>query len=66
MTLVIVPNTLRDAIYEKVDSALVMSPEATPDRVVYFQQLLAHVDEFGTIPNFTITRRTQCLSQQAQ
>ena len=53
---VIVPNDLRDAIYEKVDEAILLAPNATSDREHYYQQLLNYFDEHGCIPDFTLLK----------
>jgi len=55
--LVIVPNDLRDAIYAKVDAALEEVPEATPDREVFYDQLLSHFNQHGVVPDFTLVPR---------
>jgi len=50
----IVPNYVRDAIYKKIDAALLKWPDAEPDRALFYKQLLQVYDEHGMIPDFTI------------
>jgi len=52
--LVIVPNDLRDAINVKLDAALADMPDAERDRDALYQQILAHFNERGVIPDFSI------------
>lgn len=57
MSFVVVPNTLRDAIYRAIDNALEAVPEAAPDREHFFEELLRHYHEHGEIPDFTLVKR---------
>ena len=55
--LVIVPNTLRDAINEKLDRAYVDCPEAAVDRDFHYHRLLEYFDEHGQLPEFTLQKQ---------
>lgn len=55
--MVIVPNELRDAIYEKVDAAIVEQPAAKQDREYFYEVLLNYFNEHGVIPDFTLKAR---------
>ena len=57
MKIVIVPNTLRDAINKKIDSALTDCPEAAPDRDIFYQTILNYFDEHGELPDFKLVRK---------
>jgi len=57
MSLVIVPNSLRDAINEKIDTALLECPEAAPDRDYFYSVLLNYFDEHGHIPEFRLQKK---------
>lgn len=69
MRSVIVPNTLREAIYAKVDAAIAEQPAAAPDREYFYGVLLDYYDEHGAIPDFTLKARVlssrECEPQQA-
>lgn len=54
---VIVPNSLRDAIYEKIDAEIAKVPDAAPDRLIFYRVLLDHFNEHGVIPEFTLEKR---------
>jgi hypothetical protein len=59
MRMVIVPDSLRAAINEKLDAALAELPEedriaAEKDREFLYGQLLDAFDQHGTIPDFTL------------
>jgi hypothetical protein len=54
--IVIVPESLRVAIDAKLDAALAECPGAAPDRPVLFEQLLAHFNEHGEVPEFTLEK----------
>jgi len=54
MKCVIVPDSLSAEIYKRIDAELVDWPDAVPDRELFYQQLLAHFDEHGVIPDFSI------------
>lgn len=54
MRLVVVPNSLRDAINEKLDAAIAACPGSEVDRETLFTTLLAYFDEHGVIPDFSI------------
>ena len=53
--MVIVPDSLRDAINANLDAALADWPEAEKDREHLFGQLLDAFDSTGSIPDFRIT-----------
>jgi len=55
--ILIVPNELRNAINRALDDAMAECPEAECERNVLYKQLLAHFDEHGVIPQFTITKK---------
>lgn len=54
MSIVIVPNVLRDAINAKLDTALTQCPEAAIERGLFYNELLAYFYKHGEIPDFTI------------
>lgn len=62
MSLVIVPNSLRDAINEKLEEA---RPQECGDvewaqlKEDLYPQLVAYYDEHGRVPSFSLTRRTE-------
>ena len=64
MTLVIVPNDLQDALNRALGSALAGCPDVMCRDLeeieaicsALYDQLLAHYDEHGEIPDFTITQ----------
>lgn len=57
MSLVIVPDSLRAAIYAKVDAAIKECPDAAADRELFYRELLSHYNEHGSIPDFTLAKR---------
>ncbi len=58
MSFVIVPNSLRDAIYEKVDAEIAKAPDAAPGREHFYSVLLDYFNEHGEIPAFSLEKRT--------
>jgi hypothetical protein len=54
MSLVIVPNVVRDAINDRLDAALAKTPDAARFRDELFNQLLAYFDEHGVVPEFEL------------
>lgn len=54
MSLVIVPNSLRDAINAKLDAAIEACPDAAKDRAELYRQLLAYFNEHGELPDFRL------------
>jgi hypothetical protein len=52
--LVIVPDSLRNAINAKLDAAIAEHPDAEKDREVLYSQLLGYFNEHGVIPDFTL------------
>lgn len=57
MPLVIVPDSLSDAINKKLDAAYVGVPDAAVDREIHYQALLDHFYDYGVVPEFTLIRR---------
>jgi hypothetical protein len=57
MPIVIVPNTLRDAITAKLDAAYVEVPEAEKERELHYQVLLDYFYEHGVLPDFTLVKK---------
>lgn len=55
MTLLVVPNAIRDAIYAAIDKALDGRPCTDESREVIYGQILAYYDEYGRIPAFDLT-----------
>ena len=55
--LVIVPNQLRDTIYQKIDEQIKLTPDALPERENLYYQLLDYYDENGTIPDFSLIKK---------
>ena len=53
--IVIVPNSLRDAINAKLDEAFKTCPEAEKERESLYHRILEYFDEHGVIPDFTLT-----------
>ena len=53
----IVPNYVSDAINGKLDEKIAECPGAESDRAVLYEKLLDYFDEFGEIPDFTITKK---------
>lgn len=54
--LVIVPDSLRAAINEKLDAAIALAPDAESERENLFNQLLAYFNEHGVIPEFSLVK----------
>ena len=54
MRFVIVPNELRDQIHAAITKALEGRPVTDAERETLYQQLLAHYDEHGAIPDFSL------------
>ena len=54
--LVVVPDSLRNAINEKLDAAIAQCPDAEKDREVLYSQLLAYFNEHGVVPDFTLAK----------
>jgi hypothetical protein len=55
--LVIVPNSLSEEIYRRIDAAIAEVPEAADGREEFYDALLSHFDEHGVIPEFAIHRK---------
>ena len=56
---VVVPNSLRNAINEKLDGAFAETPEAAPDRDIFYRRLLSFFNEHGYLPEFTLIRNAK-------
>ena len=54
MSIVIVPNIVREAIDAKIDKQLLLQPSLKKHRKEIFQELLEYFDEHGEIPDFTL------------
>ena len=54
--IVIVPDSLREAINAKLDAAIKDHPDAEKDREHLFNQLLSFFDQHGYIPDFSLAR----------
>ena len=52
--LVVVPDSLRDALYAAIEKALHGRPCTDQDRETLYGQLLAYYDEHGRIPEFEL------------
>ena len=57
MSIVIVPNQLRDAIMAKLEAEFAKFPDAEIDRDGLYHQLLAYFDEHGEIPDFRLVKK---------
>lgn len=55
--LVIVPDSLRNAINAKLDTAIAEHPDAECDRDALYAQLLAYFNEHGVVPDFSLERK---------
>ena len=55
----IVPNSLRDQIYGKIDAELEKVPEAASDREYFYHQLLEFFNEHGYVPEFGLHRNDE-------
>lgn len=56
MTLVVVPESLHNAITAVLDEALAGLPDAEKDRDHLYRQLLGYFHEHGVLPSFTIEK----------
>jgi hypothetical protein len=54
VSLLIVPNQLRDTLYEKIDAQLVRCPAASVDREWFYKELLGHYTRLGYVPDFEL------------
>ncbi len=57
MRIVILHDSLRDAINRRLDIELERVPDAASDRDALFDMLLEYYDEHGQIPDFTLEKR---------
>ncbi len=53
--LVIVPNSLRDELYARIDAQIEQCPQAASDRELIYHRLLSYFNEHGVIPDFELT-----------
>jgi len=53
--IVIVPDSLREAINAKLDAAIAKCPDAAKDREVLYSHLVGFFDEYGYLPDFELT-----------
>ena len=56
MSIVIVPDSLRNAINEKLDAAIADEPAAEKDRDLLYHQLLDAFNEYGYLPEFSLRK----------
>ena len=54
--LVVVPDSLRDAINRKLDAALRELPDAEAERDHLYHQLLDYFYDHGALPEFTVMK----------
>jgi len=54
MSLVVVPNSLSEAIYRLVDNQLEKVPTLKPQRENIYKDILRYFDEHGHLPEFTL------------
>lgn len=59
MRMVIVPDSLRNAINNKLDAAIAEVPDAAKDRDELYQQLLEYFDEHGVLPDFSLVNTAE-------
>lgn len=59
--IVIVPNSLRDAINEKLDAAYLEVPEAAIEREFHYHALLDYFNDYGELPEFRLEKRKEDL-----
>lgn len=52
--ILVVPECLRITLEAKIDAQLEACPEVRPHREEIYRDLLAHIDEYGVIPEFTL------------
>ncbi len=57
MTLLIVPNHVRDAIEAAIDKELNGRPLEAAEREDIYHDLLRYYDEHGVIPDFSLTAK---------
>ncbi len=53
---VIVPEALSAAINAKLDAEIAKCPDAANDREHLYMQVLAHFNDYGRMPEFTLAR----------
>lgn len=56
MKMAIVPNSLRDAINERLNTQIAIHPDAEADRDALYSMLLEYFDEHGVIPDFSLQK----------
>lgn len=57
MPTVIVPNSLSEELYKRIDAQLALHPDLAGERETIFSQLLEHFDRTGQVPDFKIERK---------
>lgn len=55
--LVVVPNSLHEAIHRKIDEAVAVQPDAEPGREEFYSQLLTFFADNGYLPEFHLSRK---------
>ncbi len=58
MKFLVVPNSLRDKLYARIDAQIEQCPQARSDREVIYHRLLRYFDEHGVIPDFELAPAT--------
>jgi hypothetical protein len=58
MRIVIVPDTLADAINAKLEAAYLLVPDAAKERANHFHVLLDYYNEHGVLPDFSLVKKT--------
>lgn len=64
--LVIVPNTLRNAIHAAIDKALAGRPCDDASREIIYYQILAYYDDHGRLPDFTLKEQAADAGEEAR
>ncbi len=59
MSFVIVPDSLSNAINEKLDNAFLGVQDAAKDRDYLYRELLSFYDEHGYLPDFSLVKGGQ-------
>lgn len=55
--MVVIPDALGRAIDAALDKALAETPEASPDRPYFYNELLCFYDEHGYVPEFSLVQK---------
>lgn len=59
VTIMIVPDALREAIMKKIDKALEDCPEAIIEKELTYERLLAYFNQYGSVPDFSFQKKEQ-------